>query len=401
MKIFFLTTSYPRFDGDEAGIFVEKLAKSLAEISDQISVIVPQDSEEKLFEDQKKLKIYRFKYWLKNFNKITFGSGIMPNLRAKPYLALQIPFLLFSFFYQLLKRKNSYEIVLANWSILGGVASIAEIFTGKRFITILRGEDVRLIKFPILGLLISWLIKRGDRIVAVGKSIGNEASHLLQRDVTVIENGVDKAKLAQDLPDDLFSKYAIPNNVKYLIAIGTVIPRKRLEVVLEILSQAALNDLHLLVVGRKIELLYLSLLRDKVRKLQLEKRVHFLGAVSPDHTLHLLAKSELFISASSYEGRPNAVLEALVCGKITMLSDIPQHREIIETVSQDKALLSRLILPEEASQAALLIKKNLEDHYLREKFIELGKDNKRFPTWNDCAKSYMQEIRESQAPPSQ
>lgn len=43
-----------------------------------------------------------------------------------------------------------------------------------------------------------------------------------------------------------------------------------------------------------------------------------------------LQSADVFVSASTSEGFPNSVLEALLCGLSLILSDIPPHRELVE-----------------------------------------------------------------------
>ena len=46
--------------------------------------------------------------------------------------------------------------------------------------------------------------------------------------------------------------------------------------------------------------------------------------------MELLNLADAFVSSSETEGLPLAVLEAISTGKFVYLSDIPQHREILE-----------------------------------------------------------------------
>ncbi len=44
----------------------------------------------------------------------------------------------------------------------------------------------------------------------------------------------------------------------------------------------------------------------------------------------MMKAADVFVSASSFEGNPNTVLEAAVCGCPLVISDIPEHREIFD-----------------------------------------------------------------------
>lgn len=57
------------------------------------------------------------------------------------------------------------------------------------------------------------------------------------------------------------------------------------------------------------------------------------GGSVQDMPLYLSA-SDLYITTSKSEGMPNGVLEAMACGLPVAMSDIPQHREIIENQDQ-------------------------------------------------------------------
>jgi glycosyltransferase involved in cell wall biosynthesis len=66
-----------------------------------------------------------------------------------------------------------------------------------------------------------------------------------------------------------------------------------------------------------------------VNKLGLDADVHFTGHVSATSVWTLMKKAAVFVSLSAYEGCPNTVMEAMVCGCPLVVSDIPAHHEIL------------------------------------------------------------------------
>jgi glycosyltransferase involved in cell wall biosynthesis len=68
--------------------------------------------------------------------------------------------------------------------------------------------------------------------------------------------------------------------------------------------------------------------RSLVARLGLEESVRFIGYV--DDVWSWMKRADVFVSVSHYEGHPNTVLEAAVCGCPLVLSDIPEHREVLK-----------------------------------------------------------------------
>ncbi len=62
------------------------------------------------------------------------------------------------------------------------------------------------------------------------------------------------------------------------------------------------------------------------------------------HIFSWMKRADVFVSVSQFEGNPNAVLEAAVCGCPLVLSDIPGHRELFD----DRA--AQFVSPEAASR---------------------------------------------------
>jgi glycosyltransferase involved in cell wall biosynthesis len=68
-------------------------------------------------------------------------------------------------------------------------------------------------------------------------------------------------------------------------------------------------------------------------KLGIYKDVFFTGYLPAASVWALIKKSSVFVSLSTYEGCPNTVMEAMVCGSPIVVTDIPGHREILDEAS--------------------------------------------------------------------
>lgn len=68
-------------------------------------------------------------------------------------------------------------------------------------------------------------------------------------------------------------------------------------------------------------------------RLGLTDCVYFTGYLPADSVWALMKNASVFVSLSLVEGRPNTVMEAMVCGCPLVLSDIPAHREILDNHS--------------------------------------------------------------------
>ena len=81
-------------------------------------------------------------------------------------------------------------------------------------------------------------------------------------------------------------------------------------------------------------------LRTFARRLKLEERVFFLGALERQRVPDLLRGADAFVSSSLFEGQSNAVLEAMHEGLPILVNDIPEQREtVVDGVTGEEAAL--------------------------------------------------------------
>jgi glycosyltransferase involved in cell wall biosynthesis len=202
---------------------------------------------------------------------------------------------------------------------------------------------------PLVGQLSALLhvyVQRNLLVVKCAKSIGHESTKH-QRRSFVIPNGVEvKAFSPLENPSDrphLRERLELPKTGCLFLYTGPLISRKNIGCLIKGFLNLSSGSDHLIILGSGPEGVVLRQLANH------NPVIHFRDPVAD--VLPYLRAADYFISASSDEGLPNSVLEALATGLPVLLSDIPSHREILERThnagaffdSQVPQSLSRLI----------------------------------------------------------
>jgi len=164
-----------------------------------------------------------------------------------------------------------------------------------------------------------------QNIICCSKSICN----MMKKDYpshsfTYVQNGVDIGKYNRVSPEEkeeLRKKYFIDRNKIIYISTGSFIKRKRIEETINGFIKANVENSVLLLLGDGP---LFNELKDKYSS----DNVVFVGKTN--NVKEYLQLSDMFISSSESEGLPNSVLEAIACGLPVILSNIPQHEEILE-----------------------------------------------------------------------
>ena len=144
-------------------------------------------------------------------------------------------------------------------------------------------------------------------------------------DAIPIQNGVDTEQFS---PVDktekarLRKEFDIPGAATVFISVGALIPRKNPLDVIKEFQAADVEDSMLLILGD-------GPLREECEILAAnDDRITIEGWVN--NVRDYLGASDYFVSASSSEGLPNTVMEALAAGLPVLLSDIQPHQEILQ-----------------------------------------------------------------------
>lgn len=138
-----------------------------------------------------------------------------------------------------------------------------------------------------------------------------------------IQNGVDIKKYNK-VPNskkiELRKKYGFETAKRIYISTGSFIPRKRIDETIKGYIASKQTDSILLLLGDG------PLLND-LKSSNKRDDIVFYGKTP--FVNEMLQLSDCFVSSSESEGLPNGVIEAISCGLPVILSDIPQHIEIL------------------------------------------------------------------------
>lgn len=169
------------------------------------------------------------------------------------------------------------------------------------------------------------ILLRIDRPLSCSKAVSE--MHWKNNGVSTgyIRNGVDTSLY---FPPTLSEKQAlrrklnIPLDSKVFVVVGHIIMRKDPLTIIEALKSMKTKSLNLLFLGEG------DLLNRCKREADGSPNIKLLGRV--ENVRDYLKAADYLILASHAEGMPNAVMEAMATSLPCILSDIPQHKEMLE-----------------------------------------------------------------------
>ncbi|WP_369426440.1 glycosyltransferase family 4 protein [Pelagicoccus sp. SDUM812002] len=148
----------------------------------------------------------------------------------------------------------------------------------------------------------------------------------------VVQNGVETRRFSQTSQQSKKESRQALNldqDSYYILVSGNLITRKNVETIIVAFKRLNINA-HLLIAGG-------GELRDSLKNRYGCRNIHFLGLVQD--IINLYHSADLLVSASRSEGLPNSVLEAMSTGLELLISDIPEHRELLSKHPTPKAFL--------------------------------------------------------------
>ncbi len=322
MKILTVSTMFPNKAQPSFGIFVLQRLKALSKLS-ELKVVAPVP----YCPIVGILKKYAYRAKVPQGDtidglEITYQRFFSIPMILKPLDAVFLFVSLF-FFCRRVQREFDFDIIDAHLAYPDGFAAVLlGKLLGKPVTITLRGHDIfALPAHPVRKKQVIYALKEARHIFSVSQGLKDGAVGLGidAGKITVVPNGVDSEKFYRVPMSEARQKLDLPQDKKIILSVGHLVVRKGFHHLIKALAELQKNgekDFLLVIVGGPgIEGDFSACLRGLIAESNLSAQVKLVGA-QPYERLYLWYNAaDVFCLVSEHEGHPNAMIEAMACGR--------------------------------------------------------------------------------------
>jgi teichuronic acid biosynthesis glycosyltransferase TuaC len=236
-----------------------------------------------------------------------------------------------------LRTRRSFDVIDAHFAHPEGIAAVLlGRILGLSVLVTIRGSELRYHRQRSKRFWMSWALRRADRVIAVSDGLRDLAIALGvdPRRVKTVPNGINADVFFRRDRLACRARHGIAADERIILSAGDLAELKghhRVIAAVKRLSECGVRA-RLLIAGgvgrsgRYAEALWQQVSADGVRD-----RVTFLGEVTQEALAELMSAADVFCLASSTEGWPNVVNEALACGTPVVATDVGAVRQMIDS----------------------------------------------------------------------
>jgi glycosyltransferase involved in cell wall biosynthesis len=331
-KLLVLTSTFPRWNGDNEPPFVYELSRRLQK-KFKIYVLAPHAAGCLSEEILNGIYIKRFRYFFTRWEKLAYQGGILSNLKNYPVRYALVPFFLIAEYVVLVRmlRRHRFDLIHAHWIIPQGLmALLARPFARSKpaLLCTSHGGDLYGLRGRFFAWLKSLVLNHTNTLTVVSRamlenvlSMGGDS-----KKVSVIPMGVEL--------QNRFIPPAARKEAQALLFVGRLVEKKGLryliEAMPEILGKNPSAFLRIAGDGPQREAL-----EKRISELKINERVQFLGPVCNDdlpsfyQTSNIVIFPSIIAADGDREGFGLVLVEALGCECALVVSDLPAMQDII------------------------------------------------------------------------
>jgi teichuronic acid biosynthesis glycosyltransferase TuaC len=209
----------------------------------------------------------------------------------------------------------------------------ANALMGKVFgipvVTYCRGSDIHSIaQNRMQGRLIAWSLRLADRVFSVSGALKRDVVALgVDPDhISVIFNGIEPDRFTPIGIEEARGRLSLDAGGRLAVCVSRLSAEKGIDVLVEAAARVKTPGFRLVLVGGGPQR---AQLEDQAGRLDIGDRVVFAGDQPHDDIPVWVAAGDVFVLGSRKEGYPNAVVEALACGRPVVATRVGGVPEIV------------------------------------------------------------------------
>jgi teichuronic acid biosynthesis glycosyltransferase TuaC len=335
VRVVSLCCLYPNPAQPGQGLFVQRRLQHLAELT-QVMVVAP---------------FAVVQYGNQSGSRIRIGESACPLSRTEGGMTILHPRWFYSpfsgslsacwLFLRLLplmsrlRRRYPFEVIDTHFGHPEGVAgALLSTALGVSFTMTLRGNEPKHSRTRLGRFWMAWALKRARRVFTVSARLREFALELGAEpgNVKVVPNGIDASVFYPRDRAAARAKHGLAGDRPLILSAGALVERKGHHRIIRAVAELKKNGVRAQLAiagGRGPEGAFEEQLQALVRELGLEAEVRFLGQAPPDTLAELMSAADVFCLASTNEGWPNVVHEALACGAPVVATDVGAIPEML------------------------------------------------------------------------
>ena len=304
MNVACLTHAYPRWDGDVAGAFIERLVLALQARGHGVHVVAPADAGVGGEELRHQTPVTRVRYAPARWETLAY-RGTMVAAARSPAGLLWAASLVQRQARVLARlwRDERLDVVHAHWWIPAGVSAW---LAGRPYVVTLHGTDVALLERSRAARLV------GRRVLHGAAAVTAVSSYLAVRAARAVQLQPGRI-LVQPMPIDTQGFSRTSRGGGGIVTVGRLTSQKRIDLLLDALAELRTR-------GRTPALTIVGNgparpgLERRVAELRIAGQVRFLGEVPPERIPDAVGDADVFVFPAVGEGLGLVAAEALLLG---------------------------------------------------------------------------------------
>ena len=388
MKVLVLTQLFPNKERPIFGIFIKERMFAVAKLCNlKVVAPVPWFPPLKVFkkwytfsqvpreEVQQGTKVFHPRFFI--------TPKLMRSLYGMFYFLSILPYILFK-----IRPKFDFDVIDVHWVYPDGFAGVLlGKLLKKPVIVSARGTDISLYsKIPLIKEQIIYTLRNAQKVIAVCQALKDRMCKLgiPESKITVVPNGIDIQKFSPLPKIEARKLLNLPLDKKIVLSVGYLIERKGFHHLIDAiykLKKETNQDILLVIVGEGDSRITLQ---KQIEKLSLGSYVKLVGAKLHSELYKWYSAADLFCLASSREGWPNVLFEAIACGIPVVATNIWGNPEVI--CSDEYGIL---VPGQDGNSLADGIHEALKKEWNTMKLVEYARKN----TWDKIAQKVMDEFK--------